>query len=639
MHTMKTRLIALSLLTAISCVLRGGATTPAEDRLWATRITCELQTAGPASLPALHWQQGTSPLLSFDQYRSGRAVDADTNVTAVLRLAPTATNLIGWVSVTNYATVGNGYLIQMPSVGTNTAASGAWWYTAYFIRGTAVYWTGSGRVTITATTSTGADGLVWQEILPPGSSLTWDEITGKPSTFPPETHSHDYTTITNPPWLTSFTETDEIALQAVFTHTNNEAIHLSTEQVDKIANAVTNELDLAALRAYHYGSPDIVESPAEWFVFDGAGTITLFNWEAGRTNVVIPWAIGGVPVTAIGANAFHNLYTHQGHPVVSVVAPQTVTAIGDYAFRSCGSLTSVSLPQVTAIGDYAFRSCGSLTSVSLPQATAIGNSAFFYCNLLTSVSLPQAQTVGAYAFANCTSLTSASLPQAQTVGAYAFNGCDALTSVSLPQAQTVGDGVFSDCDTLASVNLPQATAIGDVAFYDCASLASVSLPQATTIGNSAFNSCGSLASVSLPQAQTVGAYAFYNCTSLTAVHMGQNAPAEATGVFADITQPPTVYVTDPQATGWGAEWNGAPVVRPNLYAEAIYQAGELVATTGHVAQAIAGKVDAVSGLASNLWLHGETIVSDSYTNLWWRNVYSNGWHWLVAYTNAPGGGE
>jgi len=199
--------------------------------------------------------------------------------------------------------------------------------------------------------------------------------------------------------------------------------------------------------------------------------------------------------------------------------------------------------------------------------------------------------------------------------------------------------VFSDCDTLASVNLPQATAIGDVAFYDCASLASVNLPQATAIGNSAFNSCGSLASVSLPQAQTVGAYAFYNCTSLTAVHMGQNAPAEATGVFADITQPPTVYVTDPQATGWGAEWNGAPVVRPNLYAEAIYQAGELVATTGHVAQAIAGKVDAVSGLASNLWLHGETIVSDSYTNLWWRNVYSNGWHWLVAYTNAPGGGE
>jgi hypothetical protein len=58
-----------------------------------------------------------------------------------------------------------------------------------------------------------------------------------------------------------------------------------------------------------------------------------------------------------------------------------------------------------------------------------------------------------------------------------------------------------------------------------------------------------------------------------------------------------------------------------------------------VAQAIAGKVDQDSGMATNLWLQGETIVSDSYTNLWWRNVYSNGWHWLVAYTNAPGGAQ
>jgi hypothetical protein len=133
---------------------------------------------------------------------------------------------------------------------------------------------------------------------------------------------------------------------------------------------------LAALRTYHYGSPDIVESPAEWFVFDGAGTITAFNWEAGRTNVVIPWAIGGVPVTAIGANAFRNLVTYQGHPVVSVVAPQTVTAIGSSAFDSCHSLSSVSLPQATAIGGSAFAYCTALASIDLPQATSIGDYAF-----------------------------------------------------------------------------------------------------------------------------------------------------------------------------------------------------------------------------------------------------------------------
>jgi hypothetical protein len=92
--------------------------------------------------------------------------------------------------------------------------------------------------------------------------------------------------------------------------------------------------------------------------------------------------------------------------------------------------------------------------------------------------------------------------------------------------------------------------------------------------------------------------------------MGQNAPAEATEVFAGITPPPNVYVTDPQATGWGDTWNGARVVRLPLYADAVYQAGELVATTGHVAQAIASQLPGI--------------------------VYSNSVSALTIYTNASG---
>jgi hypothetical protein len=126
--------------------------------------------------------------------------------------------------------------------------------------------------------------------------------------------------------------------------------------------AITNEQDLAALRTYHYGSPDIVESPEEWFGFDGAGTITAFNWEAGRTNVVIPWEIGGVPVTAIGRDVF------RASAVVSLIAPQTVTSIEVLVFYDCTSLASVSLPQAQTIGIYAFSDCTSLASVSLPQA-------------------------------------------------------------------------------------------------------------------------------------------------------------------------------------------------------------------------------------------------------------------------------
>lgn len=34
-------------------------------------------------------------------------------------------------------------------------------------------------------------------------------------------------------------------------------------------------------------------------------------------------------------------------------------------------------------------------------------------------------------------------------------------------------------------------------------------------------------------------------------------------------------------------------------------------------------------------LADKELHADSYTNLIWRSVFSNGWHWLVAYTNTP----
>mgnify|MGYP000084782190 CR=1 FL=1 len=48
---------------------------------------------------------------------------------------------------------------------------------------------------------------------------------------------------------------------------------------------------------------------------------------------------------------------------------KTVTAIGDYAFARCYSLTSVSIPNsVTAIGDYAFSDCPNLT-LTVPRSS------------------------------------------------------------------------------------------------------------------------------------------------------------------------------------------------------------------------------------------------------------------------------
>ena len=73
--------------------------------------------------------------------------------------------------------------------------------------------------------------------------------------------------------------------------------------------------------------------------------------------------------------------------LTSVVIPEGVTDLGDYAFFDCSSLTSITIPYgVTTIGESAFWCCSSLTSVSIPDGvTKIGGSAFMYCYNLTEI--------------------------------------------------------------------------------------------------------------------------------------------------------------------------------------------------------------------------------------------------------------
>ena len=61
-----------------------------------------------------------------------------------------------------------------------------------------------------------------------------------------------------------------------------------------------------------------------------------------------------------------------------VIIGDSVTSIGNNAFRQCRFLTSVTIPNsVTTIGRSAFSGCSSLTSVTIPNSvTTIGNNAF-----------------------------------------------------------------------------------------------------------------------------------------------------------------------------------------------------------------------------------------------------------------------
>ncbi len=92
----------------------------------------------------------------------------------------------------------------------------------------------------------------------------------------------------------------------------------------------------------------------------------------------------------------------------TIIIPDSVTTIGDGAFRYCTRITSVAIPNsVTSIGDGAFSSCNGLTSITIPDSvTSIGGFAFAGCSGLTSVTIGSGVTsIGNGAFYECNKLT------------------------------------------------------------------------------------------------------------------------------------------------------------------------------------------------------------------------------------------
>jgi BspA type Leucine rich repeat region (6 copies) len=117
------------------------------------------------------------------------------------------------------------------------------------------------------------------------------------------------------------------------------------------------------------------------------------------------YTFGDYEYTRSNNQAHIHRYTGSGGAVTipSTINSYPVGSIGDYAFASCISLTSVTIPNsVTSIGMGAFANCPNLASVSIPNSvTSIGSDAFSNCPSLASVSIPNSVTsIGSDAFSN-----------------------------------------------------------------------------------------------------------------------------------------------------------------------------------------------------------------------------------------------
>ena len=227
--------------------------------------------------------------------------------------------------------------------------------------------------------------------------------------------------------------------------------------------------------------------------------------------------------------------------------------LGDYAFRGCSGLTSLTLPSgVTSIDEGAFSGCRGLTSLTIPSSvTSIGEYAFSGCSGLTSLTLPSSVTsIGEYAFYGCSGLTSLTIPSGVTsIGWGTFQGCSGLTSLTIPSSVTkIGRFAFYGCSGLTSLTIPSSVTKIDCwgVFYGCSGLTSLTLPSCvTSIGWGVFYGCSRLTSLTIPSSVTwIGLEAFSGCSGLTSIYVyTKKLPELGPDVFTGCNaQNCTVYV-------------------------------------------------------------------------------------------------
>ncbi|MBR4730135.1 MAG: leucine-rich repeat domain-containing protein, partial [Prevotella sp.] len=265
-------------------------------------------------------------------------------------------------------------------------------------------------------------------------------------------------------------------------------------------------------------------------------------------------------VTAIGEYAFYGC-----DGLTSVIIPNGVTSIGDFAFYDCIDLTSVTIPNgTTSIGDYAFSGCSGLTSIAIGNGvTSIGKNAFIGCSGLISIDIPEGVTsIGDCAFLGCSGLTSITIPNSViSISRETFSGCSGLTSITIPgSVNSIGFGAFAGCSGLTSITIPNSVIeIGSYAFSQCSSLTSVTIPNSiTSISNGAFFMCSGLTSVTIPDGVTsIGSSAFQDCSGLTSITIPDGVTSIGTWAFASCSGMSDLFcrAKDVPKTGTDAFYN------------------------------------------------------------------------------------
>ncbi|MDR1256169.1 MAG: leucine-rich repeat domain-containing protein [Spirochaetaceae bacterium] len=204
--------------------------------------------------------------------------------------------------------------------------------------------------------------------------------------------------------------------------------------------------------------------------------------------------------------------------LTGIILPDSLTAIGEYAFYRCKYLTNITIGSgVTGVNFTYLSGCTNLSAITVKPANSAFSSVdgvLFNKDKTTLIRYPQGKgsvysipnsvtEIGAYAFFG-SQLTSVTIPNSVTeIGVWAFGG-NQLTSVTIPDSVTTIEHMAFSSNQLTSVTIPNSvTEIGLGAFY-YNPLTSVTIPASRDIGRDAFP--GNFVTVYIQEGSRAGTY-------------------------------------------------------------------------------------------------------------------------------------
>ena len=235
----------------------------------------------------------------------------------------------------------------------------------------------------------------------------------------------------------------------------------------------------------------------------------------------------------------------------ATILPET-KKIPDNLFLDCTSIIDVQIPEtVTEIGQKAFKDASSVENVTFAVNTEtgkvkgvekIGISAFDGCSSLQELVLPETVTeVLQGAFANEGALVKADMSRAASLKKWdkeSFKGDTALAEVVLPTAggiTAIPDGAFAGCTSLTGENLkiPKNIVTITANAFKESGLKKLYIPnQVTTIGTSAFEACKNLEDVHISNnISIISQSTFKNCEKLEKIEIPVKVDQIGTNAF------------------------------------------------------------------------------------------------------------